>query len=153
MQRFPIPFQPDWIMEVMGVIPIDVGNVKKMERGPPGSHTVSFWEDRRSPQGYLVRKATLVDLQAGVIREHALYNSHGPRIARAVVSSYTQGRTNAGVPSEAPLVPGRIVLEWPEAQLELTMTLADPEINPQHFSPGTWALPEMPGYSVWDLTR
>lgn len=152
MQRFPIPFQPDWIMEVMGVIPIDAGELR-IVRGPPGSHTVTLLADRRSPQGLPVRKATLVDLQNGVIREQGLYDARSKLIARATLSEYVRSGRYTAVPSDAPMYARKIKLEWSQAQLELEMHLSDVEINPPRIDSQTWALPEFDGYTVWDLSR
>lgn len=148
MRRFPFPFQPDWIMETMGVIPLNSDEELKLQPGPTGSHLVSLIADRTSPQGFKVRKVTVVNLQHGVISEHALYDARNQLIAKAQLSKYVRDQK-----SDA-LVPKQIVLEWPQAQVGLTMTLSDFEGNPAHFSQNTWKLPSFPpGYEIYDLSR
>src|SRR6516162_11552081 len=73
MRRVPIPFQPDWIIEALGVISIDPQEVT-MQPGQPGSNTVWLVADKVSPQGLKIRKCTLVDTCQGVIRQHAVYD-------------------------------------------------------------------------------
>jgi len=146
MRRFPIPFQPDWIMESLGVIEIDPDQVT-MQPGEPGKQNVTLWADRISAQGFKVRKATVVDTCQGVVREHVLYDARGQLIARAVLSGH--------VPDARSLVvlPTRIDLDWPQAQLGITMTLSEIEVNPPHFPAQTWRVPDYPGYKIWDLGR
>ena len=154
MQHLPIPFQPDWIMEVMGVIPIDIGEVR-MERNPPGSHMVTLISDSQSPQGYLVRKLTLVDLQNGVIRERGLYNSRSQLIAKAVLNGYVLHAQKDAPSLEAAKVkvPTQIEIHWQEAQLDMTVGLGGVEVNPGRIPGQPWTLQEIEGYSVWDLSR
>lgn len=143
-RRFPIPFQPDWIMEAMGVVAID-GEQIRMEPGPPRSNTIRLVSDRVSPSGQPVRKVTVVDPCHGVVREHVLYSANGQLIARAVLSGHFRDRTTQVV------LPARIDLEWPQAQMALTMRLGQIEVNPPHLPAQTWAVPDYPGYEVFDL--
>lgn len=145
MQRFPIPFQPDWIMEALGVINIDPEETI-LEPGPPRTNTAILRADRVSPQGASVKKVTVVDLCRGVIREHALYDARGRLIARAVLSEHIRDKASEAV------IPTKIDLEWPQAQLGLTMRLFEIEVNPRHIPVQTWIVPSIPGYAVYDLT-
>lgn len=145
MRKFPFPFQPDWILETMGVIEIDPDEDLTLEPGPPGKDLVKLIASRTSPQGFKVRKVTVVDRRLGVIREHALYDPRNQLIARAVLSQHTT--------RVSPILPMRIDLEWPQAQVGLTMTLSDVEVNPAHYSQKTWTLPNFEGYTIFDLNR
>ncbi|MBI3863990.1 MAG: hypothetical protein HY290_19065 [Planctomycetia bacterium] len=147
MRRFPFPFQPDWIMETMGVIAIDPEEDFVLKPGAAGSHVATLISNRTSPQGHPVRKVTVVDLRQGVIREHALLDARNQPIARAVLSQHARDKT-----SDA-MIPTKIELDWPQAQLALTMTLSEVEVNPAHYSQNTWKLPPFPGYEIYDLNR
>ena len=147
MRRFPFPFQPDWIMETMGVIEIDPDEELELQPGPPGSYLVSLIANRASPQGFKVRKVTVVDRRSGVIREHSLWDARSQLIAKATLSQHVRQ-----IPS-GPLIPMKVELEWPQAQVALTMTLADVDVNPGQFSQKTWTLPSFPNYEVIDLSR
>jgi hypothetical protein len=147
MRRFPIPFQPDWIMESLGVIEIDPDQELTMQPGPAGSHIVFLTADRISPQGVKVRKMTAVDLCHGVVREHVLYDARGPMIARAVLNNHYRDKTSGCV------LPRTIDLEWRQANLRLTMNLPEIEVNPSRISPQTWTIPDIRDYPILDMTQ
>ena len=147
VRRFPIPFQPDWIMESLGVIEIDPDMELNMEPGPAGSHTVFLMADRVSPQGFKVRKVTVVDLCHGVIREHALYDARGQPIARAVLSDHIRDKKSDAA------IATKIDLEWPQAKLGFTMTLSEIEVNPARISPQTWTIPNIPDNPIRDMNQ
>lgn len=148
MRRFPFPFQPDWIMEALGVVEIDPEKPMTMQPGPAGSkHTVLLVADCVSPQGLKVRKVTVVDLCQGVVREQALYDTHGQLIARAVLANYVSDQKSQA------LIATKIDLEWPQAKLGLTMRLSEIEVNPPRISPQTWTTPNIPDNPIVDMTR
>jgi len=141
-----IPFQPDWIMESMGVVEIDPDEITERRPGVPGTHTVVLLADRVSPEGAKVRKVTVVDVRRGLVTEHALYDARGQLIARALLGSHVRDKASGIV------IPGSIELDWPPAKLRMTMSLSDIEVNPQRISAQTWTRPEIPGYAVYDLS-
>lgn len=143
--RLAIPFQPDWLMEVLGVIPFDEEELT-LERSGPASETVRLVAQRLSPTGRPVRKVTVVDACHGRILEHALYDADGTRIARAVLDDHRL-EADTGV-----ILPHRITLEWPQAGLHLTIRIGRVEVNPAGGIPAqVWAMPEIPGYPPLDL--
>ena len=152
MRRFPFPFQPDWIMESLGVIEIDTQQPLTMQPGPAGSHIVFLTADRLSPQGLKVRKVTAVDLCLGVVREHALYDARGDLIARAVLRDHAHFR-NIRNNGQDVVLPRAIDLEWPQAKLNLTMTFSEIEVNPENISRGTWDVPKIRDYPIRDMTQ
>jgi hypothetical protein len=151
-RNFPIPFQPEWIMEVFGVMTIDPAETTCLP-GQPGMpnqpNTIHLVANRTSPQGRPVRKITIIDTCHGVIREHALYDEQGQIVASARLSHhFREPRTQA-------VLPRQIDLHWPRANMGLTMWL-DPrhvEVNPQHIPDGVWQRPTKDGYQVFDLNR
>jgi hypothetical protein len=147
MRKFPFPFQPDWIMETMGVIEINPDEELSLEPGPPGSYLVSLIANRASPQGFKVRKVTVVDRRSGVIHEHSLWDARSQLIAKATLSQYVRDKSSTA------LIPTKIELEWPQAQVGLTMTLAEVDVNPARFPASAWTLPKFRDYEVLDLSR
>lgn len=145
LQRFPIPFEPDWVIEALGVIPIDEREVA-LEPGPAGSHRANLVSQRVSPQGEPVRKVTVVDTCHGLILEHGLFDASGRMIARAVLSGHYRHPTSAVV------LPSRVDLEWPPAKLALTLKLGKIDVNPPLGAPH-WTLPVIPNTPVMDLGR
>jgi hypothetical protein len=146
MRRVPIPFQPDWIIEALGVISIDPHEVT-MQPGQPGSNTILLVADKVSPQGLRIRKVTVVDTCRGVIRQHAVYDAQSRLIAQAVLSDHRlDGKSQA-------MLPRQIALNWPAAQLGMTMTLSQIEVNPGRIPSQIWQVPNIAGYSVFDMAQ
>ncbi len=140
-----VPFQPDWIIESLGVIDIDPEKTTMLP-GDPGSNTVYLMADRVSPQRQKIRKRTVVDLCRGVVREHSLFDARGQMIARAVLSNHSLDTTSQA------MLPKRIALDWPQAELHMTMDLSDIEVNPAYIPEELWKVPKITGYPVFDLT-
>jgi len=143
-QRMPIPFQPDWLMEVLGVIPIDESQYT-LERHGTEAGTVNLISDRLSPDGRPVRQVVLVDTCYGFIKQHTLYDSRGRLIASAVLKNH---KTD---PSTGVTLPRRIDLHWPQTKLSLTMYLDTVEINPERMPEQTWRLPHIPDCPPFDM--
>lgn len=139
-QRLQIPFQPDWLMEVLGVVPIDEGEFSMQTEGMP-EKTARLVSDRMSPQGELVRKVIVVDLCYGRLLEHALYDAHGRLVARAVFSNH-QRDAATGIE-----LPHQIDLDWPAEGLALTMEIGQIEVNPGPMPAQTWQ-PHIPQSGV-----
>lgn len=145
-RRLPFPFEPDWVMEVLGVVPLDE-NEQTIEPGPARSRQVRLISDRTTPHGQPVRKVTVVDTCSGTIVEHALFDRSGRLIARAVPSGYITDRAT-GI-----TLPARFDFDWPQTGSGFTLTLKDWEINPKRLPDSLWTIPNMPGYEVMDLGK
>jgi hypothetical protein len=142
-QRMPIPFQPDWLMEALGVIPLDETQWT-MHRDSPQSRTVWLASERKSPDGRPVRQMILIDTCHGVVLQHSLYDLGGQLIAKATLGNHRY--VGNGV-----VVPHRIDLDWPQAGLALSMHLGTVEVNPVGLPEQMWQLPSIPGAPRYDL--
>lgn len=145
-QRFPVPFEPEWVMEALGVSPIDPAEVR-LEPGAQGSNTLLLVSERTSPRGRPMQKITEVDLRQGCVRQHVLRDEHGQLVARAVLSGYVPDRNTRA------MLPTRIDFEWPQANLNMTMQLGQIEVNPQRIPKSTWTVPQIDGYEVRHLNH
>ena len=145
-QRLQIPFEPDWVIEALGVIPIDP---EKTTLQKPGlnSRIVHLVSQRVSPQGHLLRKVIVVDTCQGVVVEHVLYDANGGLIAKA---SFGDHRADA---ASGVVLPRRIKLHWPQTGMALTMDLRNIEVNPRAMPDQTWQLPHYPNYPLLDIGR
>ena len=101
--------------------------------------------ESRSPRGELVRRRLVVDTCLGVVIEQSLFNETGRLIAVAKLSEHRQD-AETGI-----VVPRRIELEWPEAQLSLLIRLKEVEINPSPIPASTWEVPRGLGSGPIDL--
>ncbi len=145
-QRLQIPFEPDWLIEALGVIPIDPDKATLQSPGLD-SRTVHLVSERVSPQGRPLRKVIVVDTCRGVIVEHALYDANGGLIAKASFGDH-RADSASGV-----VLPRRIKLHWPQTGMAMTMDLSNIEVNPQSMPDKTWQLPNYPNYPVLDIGR
>jgi len=144
-ERLMIPFRPDWLMEVLGVVPLDDQQFEMQQTTDP--KTVKLISERLSSSGRLVRRVIVVDVCHGHILSHNLQNENGTILARAGLSDYRVDEAT-GLS-----LPHRINLRWPRAGLRLTMRLGNVEVNPGTMPQQTWQLPTIPGYSLFDLGR
>lgn len=143
--NLPIHVQPDWLMEVFGVVPIQADEYE-MFRPSAESPIVELVAHRTSPLGRPVERAIRVNVCNGQITEHVLRHRGGPVIARALLGKHTTLANGASLPM-------LVKLQWPEAQVEMTMHLGTPEANPAGLAgdPMLWQLPQIPGSNPVDI--
>lgn len=139
-----IPFEPDWILEALRIIPINEQELEIRKEGQ-NSPNIKLISDRLLPNGKLVQKIIVVNLCTGNIIEQSLFDSQGQRLATATLGEY-RVCTNSNA-----VLPHVIKLDWPQAGVVLTMTMANIEVNPASVPPEVWGLPQYPGYPVMDL--
>jgi hypothetical protein len=141
--RLNIPFHPDWLMEVLGVVPIDANEVTFRRQGPQ-STIVELVSELLAPSGEMIQKVIRVDACHGIVREHALYDRAGVIIASAALGDHR-------IDKDTGLITPRVIrFEWPRMQQQLTLRFADMIINPT--VPATvWQIPEKPGYPPLEL--
>lgn len=142
----PIPFQPDWLIETLGVVPFSAAEFQMRELPDSQPRRVLFVSDQVTPQGKRIQRTMLVDACQGVVLEHSLREPSGRLIARAMLSNYQ--REPSGV-----RLPHRVDLHWPDSGVDLTMRMGHIEVNPTAISEQTWAMPSYPDAPVIDLTR
>ena len=123
MLRQAIPFQPDWLIEALGVVPIDPKQVTRMDPGE-NHQTVNLISELLSPSGQPVQKVIRVDQRHGVVLGHYLYDANQRLIAKADLGNH-QVDQQSGV-----IMPHLISLEWPQAGLQISLELGQIDINP-----------------------
>ncbi len=143
-RRLQIPFHPTWIMEALGVAPLDPNSITVQQPGVE-PNTVLLISEERSPSQELVRREIVVDTHLGVILAHRLYDGQGQKLAEARLRRHR--REPSGI-----VMPHVIELDWPQHQMAMTMELSNIEINPSDLSEQTWRLPEdIPGSPPFDM--
>lgn len=140
-----IPFQPDWLIEALGVVPIDPKQVTRIEPGE-NHQTVNLISELLSPSGQPVQKVIRVDLRHGVVLGHYLYDANRRLIAKADLSQHELDRAK-GV-----IMPHLIALEWPQAGMQINLELGQIEINPTTVPARIWEVPNKePLYASYDI--
>lgn len=143
--RINIPFQPDWLMEVLGVIPI-VASEFELHPDLTDSGVLTLVSERVSPTGQPVRRVILVDKCRGHIVAHSLYDASNELIAKADLSRYEPDAASGATLAH------RVQLNWPQAGLQMTMNMGRIEVNPVAVSEQTWQ-PNMSHIQHVDLAR
>jgi hypothetical protein len=138
-----IPFQPDWLMEALGVVPIDAQNATL--RPEQHGQIVNLISERLSPSGQTVKKVIRVDRQRGVILSHSLYDMNGTLIAKARLENYSPDKATGIV------LPHLIALEWPQADLKINLAIGQIDVNPTTIPPRNWQVPQKPYYPAFDI--
>lgn len=143
LRHFKVPFQPDWIMEVLGVIPIDGSRYEL--HVVPGKPYVELSGSSVAPSGESVRKVIRVSTRHGRVVEHLLWGSTGRLIASASLSNHRVD------PATQIVTPRCIRIQWPDADMDLKITLEHLEINPRELPAMVWQVPQKAGYKRLDM--
>jgi hypothetical protein len=143
LQHFRIPFQPDWIMQVMGVIPIDGGEYELHH--VPDQPYVELAANGHSPDGKPVRRVIRVSTRTGYVTEHALWGGDGRMIASAELDGHRVDKATGAV------MPNVIRINWPEHDLNLKMKLGTVQVNPPHLPEMAWQVPSKNGFRRLDM--
>ncbi len=118
-QTMSIPFEPEWLMQVLGVTPMDgTGMTLHRDSNPARVNLVS---EHNSSDGRLYRRVTVVDLNTGRVVSHRMVDSSNHTIARAQLSDYV-ARNDAWLPT-------RIEIDWPTTKMSLTITVRNLAVN------------------------
>ena len=142
-ERLPIPFQPDWIMEALGVREIDASKIKLQQPGPT-PNVVIFVLEEQLPSGQTIRRELQVDRNLGIVLGHSLYDGAANLVAKASLSDHR--REPSGV-----IMPHRVDLEFPMTKMQLTIELNEINVNPSHLPASMWELPNIPNVRQYDM--
>jgi hypothetical protein len=140
--RLPIPFQPDWMMEALGVIPIDEAEMTML---PPDSQTslIRLISMQSVPRRRPVQRIIFVDPVKGQIVAHSLQDERGKMIALAELDDYRYDTKNGASLAH------RVKLDWPERGVKMTLRFDEIEVNPSRLPQQTWQMPQgLPVYNV-----
>ena len=146
----PIPVHPDWLMEVLGVIPLDPQEFELVR--PGGNQTyVDLVATRVAPDGERVQRIVRVNPRHGLIVEHRLQKLNGELMAKAALAEHYQD------PSTKAVVPRVVIVDlMAEGRpMSLTLTLDGTDVNPPSLATEDylWAIPEIPGSERVDMAQ
>jgi hypothetical protein len=135
-RQLPLPFEPDWLIEALGVIPLDENEIE-FERHKKEPKQVLFKRPRKAPNGAPVELISTVDTCLGVVLEHSLVSQSGKVIALAKMSEHER------VGKAGPVVAHTVALSWPQAQLGLKLHMGWIQINPDSMPKQLFQMPDM----------
>jgi hypothetical protein len=145
----PFPFQPDWIMEALGIAEYDPA--KAYEIGNRQGK-IELVEKTISPQGQPVRKVTVVSRIRGQyqVTGHLLQDANGREICSAYVAEVQQD------PATGAVLPRVVKLEWPAEHITMKMRLdgavVNPSLPPERLA-RLFGRPTFPNVPSYDLAR
>ena len=144
-QTLGIPFEPEWLMQALGVSSIPTTGVKmEVDLADQKARLI---QQVTSAHGKPLRRVVLVDIKKGkgVIVEHALYDYFGKPLALAKLKDHRLDRESGVV------LPHKVSLDWPEQQMHMSMDLGKIQVNPSSIPSQLWDMPEFPGFQVVEL--
>lgn len=150
--QMPFPFQPEWIMEALGMAEYGPADRYKTNVTPT---TVELIEETKSSQGTPVKKVTVFSRAPASgtqpqITAHLLKDMNGKEICGAYITEVQQDRATGAI------VPRRLRLVWPSEQMELKLKLEGLQVNPalnQQRATALFSRPRMQGVQTFDLAR
>ena len=120
-----MPFQPDWLLEVLGVVPIDP-NAVTLDRDP--SNAGIYWLTGRQVggDGRQTTRVVSIDAGRGHVLAHMLFETDSGRpLAKAELNDYRRCQETGLV------LPHKITLDWPEGGVQhMTLNLGRIDVNP-----------------------
>jgi hypothetical protein len=144
LQQMQIPFEPEWLMEVLGVVPLNVDDYE-LQRPTSDCGWVDLVAHRDSPTGERILRVVRVDTCHGHIVQHLVKRLDGELIASATLSNYGP---DASGRYELPHV---VELEWPVAEARLKLELGAIHANPAPLAETAWAVPHKAGVPIQRL--
>ncbi len=145
-ERLPLPFQPDWLMEVLGVVPFD-GAAFELHPDPTDAGLVRLVSETRTPDGRTAVRFVTVDTHKGAVTAQTLRDADGRLIAEAKLSDF---RTD---PKTGVTLPHFVEVEWPEAQSRMRLEIGNIEVNPQTVPKAVWEMKQVADCPTYDLGR
>ncbi|MGL4464111.1 MAG: hypothetical protein ACRDD1_08985 [Planctomycetia bacterium] len=124
--KLAIPFQPDWIVEVLGVAPIDAADYTPDQAN---DKLLSLKTVQTSPGGRKVVKRLVVDRATNRIRYFELFDENRTKLAIAQVEEYYEDAATRT------FMPRRIKIRWEETKTELTLSMRRSDITVNTITP------------------
>lgn len=129
VKSMPLPIQPEWVMETLGLGPYGPAEKYTLEQDGPNSPTFRLVEKAKSPTGYPVRKVIVINRkemrspQPQVTAFLLLDDSNGAEICSAHISSTQQDKATGAV------LPYRMELRMPKQKMTMALKLDGVAVN------------------------
>jgi hypothetical protein len=149
--RAQFPFQPEWIMEAMGIAPCGPAENYEVKLNPT---TLELVENTRSPQGQPVRKITVINRvpvhgSTPQVTAHILQDARGQEICAAYISEVQIDKTTGAI------LPRKVRLVCPAEKSEMKLQLDDLIVNDPTIAQATqlFRRPNLTNVESFDLAR
>ena len=150
--QMPFPFQPEWIMEAMGLAECGPAENAELKVNPT---TLELVERAMSPTGMAVRKVTVIQRTpaqgpAPQVAAHILQDAQGKELVSAHVTEVQFDRATGAI------IPKKVRLVCPSEKLELKLQFDDVQVNdpsiPQ-IAGRLFTRPNLSNVTSYDLAR
>ncbi len=150
--RIPFPFQPEWVMEAMGLAQCSPAENYELV---PHATTLDLIERTRSPQGQPIRKITVFNRAPATgtqpqVTAHILQDAQGKEICSAHITEVQIDRTTGAI------IPRKVRLVCPAEKMEMRLQLDDVTVNDPSIAqaaPRLFSRPNLTNVSSFDLAR
>lgn len=142
-QQLPIPFEPEWLMEALGVAPLSAEQTTLETQ--PGVATLRLVSHHPLPDGGQIKKVIVVHGCHGYVMEHSMYDMQDQPIVRVMLQDYQRDKATGAS------LPHHVRLHWPQAEMSLAMDLGHIDVNPPMVPPTVWEMPHVPGSAMVNL--
>jgi hypothetical protein len=138
-----LPVEPDWLAQALGLVSFEAS---ELHDGPHPVRGGKLEIRSTTPGQNGARRVTIIDESSGVVLEQHVYDARGTRVASAIMNGHQRD------PATGVIMPRKVRVEWPTSNFEMTVELADLQINRLTADPAAlFAKPEYPGYVNVDL--
>jgi hypothetical protein len=151
VQFLPIPFQPEWIMETLGLGPYGPPERYQVESDEK-TQTLRLSEVTRSPQGTPVRKV--------IVMKSRETKAPDPQVTHYLLIDETTRKEICSAhilqtmvdPGTGAILPRRVDLHWALEDATLSMSIEKAAVNVQ-LPPTAFARPTLTGVQAYNLAR
>jgi hypothetical protein len=138
-----LPVEPDWLAQAFGLVSFETGETHDGPY-PLRGGKLEIRSTVPGPDG--PRRVTIIDESSGVVLEQHIYDARGTLLASAIQTGHQRD------PATNVVLPRRVRILWPTAHFEMTVDLADLQINRLTADPAAlFTKPDYPGYVNVDL--
>ena len=142
--RESLPVEPEWLIKALGIVSFDASELHQGPTPLHGGRIQIVSTQPGNPSGR--RRVTVVDDARGVILEQHVYDERGSLLASAMLSQHARD------PATGVIMPRRVQVRWPPAQLDMTIEFYDLAINRVVGDPNElFVKPTYPGFPDVDL--
>lgn len=139
LQQMPVPFDPDWLMEILGVAPMKLDDFDLRRPNDAKAKWVDLVAQSTAPSGETVLRVIRVNLCYGQIAEHRIERADGTLIAAARLEDYGPDVSGKF------MMPHVVQIDCPATKASLRLELGPIYANPTPLPDAQWDVPQIAG--------
>ncbi len=124
--KVPFPFQPEMVLNALGMAPYDPAKQYTMQMGG-GNKFIELTEQARSPEGKPIQKVTVFNASAVTRADQPQVVAHILKDEQNKVVCAAYVRVVQRVGDNGPVIPRIVDFNWPEQKMKMTMRIENPQ--------------------------